>query len=166
MKINYFWLVALCFSLFAFRPLAWVPISLDSRVSVLLPSQPRETPLPAPAKMLSLKDTVGTYIIVASPLGKDFQGIERQGYYDSVIEGILENGHGKLESRSTFSVGSYEGIGFVVSVVRPDNQQTMLVFARCIIVDKRCYVLQYIPTNGGKNEVAQCKMFLNSITLH
>lgn len=158
------WLVALCFGLFAFRSSVWVPVNLDNRVSVRLPSQPQETVVPAPAKMLSVKDAAGTYIIIMSPLGADFQGNDRKQYYDSVVEGALNSGRGKLEGRSTFKVGGYDGIEFTASIVRPDNQQTMLVFVRCLIVDKKSYVLQFLPANG-KDGATQHRTFFDSLTL-
>jgi hypothetical protein len=163
-SITLSWLIVLCFGLVAFRSLASVSVSLDERVSVLLPTQPQETAMPASAKLLSAKDALGTYIIITSPLGKDFQGAERKQYYDSVIEGALESGNGKLVGRSTFVLGGYEGSDFTASVVRPDNQ-LMLVFVRCMIIDKKSYVLQFIPTDSNKGAEAQRKQFFESITL-
>jgi hypothetical protein len=164
-SITLSWLIALCFGLVAFRPLASVSVSLDERVSVLLPTQPQETAMPAPAKLLSAKDAFGTYIIITSPLEKDFQGAERKQYYDSVIEGALGSGNGKLGGRSTFVLGGYEGSDFTASAVRPDNQQIMLVFVRCMIIDKKSYVLQFIPADSNKGAEAQRKQFFESITL-
>lgn len=166
MKTTYLWLAFLCIGLFAFRPLSWVPVELDSRVSVSMPAQPKVAAMPEPVKMLSVKDATGAYVVIATALGKDFQGAERKGYYDSMIESLLEGGKGKLLSRSTFTLGNYEGIAFAAVLVRPDNQQPMPVFARCIIVDKKCYVLQFLPAGDAKNGEAQSKPFLDSITLH
>jgi hypothetical protein len=164
-NLTLFWLTVFCVGLLAFRPLAWVPISLDNRVSVLLPSQPQEATMPAPVKMLYVKDTVGTYIVMTTPLGKDFQGDERKTYYDSVITGMLEGSKGKVEGRSSFKVGSYDGIDFAVSVVKSDSHPAMLVFVRSLIVDKKSYVLQFIPTDGGKSGGVQRKPFFESLTL-
>jgi hypothetical protein len=158
-------LLVLCFGLLAFRPFAWVPVSLDNRVSVQLPVQPQETALPAPTRMLTAKDTVGTYIILTSPLGADFQGTRRKEYYDSVVESFLSSGNGKLIGRSTFHLGDYEGVDFTANVVGPDNQQSILLFVRCLLVDKKAYVLQLIPTDGGKSGEAQRKPFFESLTL-
>jgi hypothetical protein len=163
-SLTLFWLAILCIGLFAFRPSAWLSVSLDSRVSVLLPTAPQETAVPAPAKMLSVKDVTGTYVILTMPLGKDFQGAERKQYYDSVIEGALESGKAKLNSRSAFILGGYEGIDFTANVERADNQ-SMLVFVRSIIIDQKSYVLQFIPTDGSKNDGAQSKQFFDSIKL-
>ncbi|NML65454.1 hypothetical protein HHL22_09580 [Hymenobacter sp. RP-2-7] len=166
MKTSYLWLAMLCFSLFAFRPSAWVQVNLDNRVSVLLPSQPQAAPMPEPVKVLSAKDTVGTYIVMTSPLGADFQGEQRKQYYDSVVNGVLEQGKGKLAGRSTFTLNGYSGVDFAASITRPDNGQSMLIFARCLIVDKKAYVLQFIPASGTKNGEALSKPFLTSLTLH
>jgi hypothetical protein len=160
-----FGLIAFCVGLLSFRLLAWVPISLDNRVSVLLPLQPQEAAMPAPSKMLFVKDTAGTYIVMTAPLGKDFQGDERKTYYDSVITGMMEGSKGKLEGRSSFKVGSYDGIDFAVSVAKSDSHPAMLVFVRSLIVDKKSYVLQFIPADGGKSGGAQRKPFFESITL-
>lgn len=170
-SLTLFGLLALCIGLLAFRPLAWVPVILDSRVSVLLPSQPQEAPMPAPAKVLFVRDTVGTYIVTTTPLGVDFQGSERKTYYDSVIKGTLDGSNGKLEGgklegRSTFKVGNYDGIDFAVSFVRTDNQQKVLIFIHSLLVDKKAYMLQFIPADGNKNAEAQCKPFFDSLTLH
>jgi hypothetical protein len=167
MKNSYtlFWLTVFCIGLLAFRPLAWVPISLDNRVSVLLPSQPQEATMPAPSKMLFVKDTAGTYIILTSPLGEDFQGAERKTYYDSVITGMLEGSKGKLEGRSAFKVGSYDGIDFAVSVAKSDSYPAMVVFVRSLLIDKKSYLLQFIPADGGKSNGVQRKPFFESITL-
>jgi hypothetical protein len=164
-SLTLFSLIAFCFGLLAFRPLAWVPVTLDSRVSVLMPAQPQEAPMPAPNKALYVKDTVGVYIIAISPLGVDFQGDERKTYYDSAIEGVLEGSKGKVESRSTFKIGNYDGIDFAVRTLRPGTQQTMIVFMRSILIDKKAYVLQFIPADGSKNVEAQRKPFFESITL-
>jgi hypothetical protein len=117
-SLTLFGLVAFCIGLLAFRPLAWVPVTLDSRVSVLLPAQPQEASMPAPTKMLYVRDTAGIYIVTTTPLGVDFQGSERKTYYDSVIAGTLEGSKGqleggKLEGRSTFKIENYDGIGVV-----------------------------------------------------
>jgi hypothetical protein len=158
-------LLAFCFGLLAFRPFAWVPVDLDNRVSVSLPSQPQEAATPPPTKTLFVKDTAGVYVIITSPLGKDFQGAERKTYYDSVIEGVLESGKGKLEGRSTFKVGNYDGIDFSVSVAKSDKQQAMLVFIRTLIVDKKAYTLQFLTSDSNKSGALQCKPFFESITL-
>ncbi|MFD1874259.1 hypothetical protein [Hymenobacter bucti] len=160
-----FGLLVFCFALLAFRPFAWVPVSLDNRVSVQLPVQPQETALPAPARMLTAKDAVGTYTIFTSPLGADFQGARRKEYYDSIVESFLSSGNGKLVGRSTFQLGGYDGVDFTAKVMGPDNQQSILLFARCLIVDKRAYVLQLIPTDSGKSDEAQRKPFFESLTL-
>lgn len=157
-------LLAICFTLTSFRPSAWVPVSLDSRVSVLFPAAPQEMAAPAPAKVLYVKETAGTYMVVTTPLGKDFQGSERKQYYDSVIEGALESGNGKLEGRSTFTIEGYDGISFTASIVRPDNQN-MTVTVRCLIIDKKSYILQFISPIGSKSDGAQSKQFFESITL-
>lgn len=168
-SLTLFGLLAFCFGLLAFQPFAWVPVQLDSRVSVLLPSQPQEAPMPAPAKVLFVRDEAGTYIVTTSPLGEDFQGADRKTYYDSVVEGALEGskgklGGGKMESRSTFKVGDYDGIDFAISFVRSDNQQKVFVFMHSLIIDKKSYTLQFIPADG-KNVEAQRKPFFESITL-
>jgi hypothetical protein len=163
--ITLVWLAVLCVGLFAFRPSDWVPISLDSRVSVSLPSQPQEVPTPAPTKMLFVKDAAGVYMIITSPLGEDFQGADRKTYYDSVIKGVLESGKGKLESRSTFKVGNYDGIDFTVSVAKSDKQQAMLVYIRSLLVDKKAYTLQFLTSDSNKSGALQCKPFFESITL-
>lgn len=170
-SLTLFGLLALCIGLLAFRPLAWVPVTLDSRVSVMLPTQPQEAPMPAPTKVLFVRDTVGTYIVTTTPLGADFQGDERKTYYDSVIAGTLEGsneklGGGKLEGRSTFKVGNYDGIDFAVSFIRTDNHQRVLLFMHSLLVDKKSYVLQFIPADGIKNAEAQRKQFFDSLTLH
>jgi hypothetical protein len=158
-------LATLCFGLYAFHPPAWISVSLDGRVSVRTPAVPQETAMPAPAKLLSVKDTTGTYIILTVPLGKDFQGSERKQYYDSVLEGALESGKGQLDSRSAFMLGNYDGIDFTARVTRPANQQPMFVFVRCLIVDKKSYVLEFISTNDRKSSESQSKPFFESITL-
>jgi hypothetical protein len=163
--ITLVWLLAFCFGLLAFRPFAWVPVTLDSRVSVLLPSQPQEAPAPAPTKMLFVKDAAGVYLITTSPLGEDFQGADRKTYYDSVIKGVLESSKGKLEGRSTFKVGNYDGIDFSVSVAKSDKQQAMLVFIRSVLVDKKSYTLQFLTADSNKSGALQCKPFFESITL-
>lgn len=158
-------LLAFCFGLLAFRPFAWVPVSLDNRVSVSLPSQPQEAPTPAPTKILYVKEAAGVYMVITTPLGEDFQGADRKTYYDSVIKGVLESGKGKLEGRSTFKVGDYDGIDFTVSVAKSDKQQAMLVFIRSLIVDKKAYTLQFLTADSNKDGASQCKPFFDSITL-
>lgn len=160
-----FGLLAFCFGLLAFRPFAWVPVQIDSRVSVLLPSQPQEASMPAPNKMLFVKDAAGVYIITTSPLEDDFQGSDRKTYYDAVIKGVLESTKGKLEGRSTFKAGNYDGIDFSVRVAKSDKQQAMLVFIRSLLVDKKSYTLQFLTADSNKDGASQSKPFFESIIL-
>lgn len=165
-SLTLFLLLAFCFGLLAFRPSEWVSVSVDSRVSVLLPAPPQEAPMPAPTRVLYVKDTVGIYLIATSPVGVDFQGDARKTYYDSVIEGTRESSKGKVESRSTFNVGSYDGIDFAVSCLRPGTQEAMLVYMRSVLIDKKAYTLQFIPATGHQNAAARYKPFFDSLALH
>jgi hypothetical protein len=160
-----FGLLVFCFAHLAFRPFAWVPVNLDNRVSVQFPVQPQETAQPAPVRMLTAKDTLGTYTISTLPLGADFQGARRKEYYDSVIKSLLSSENGELIGQSTFQIGDYDGVDFTAKVMGPNNQQSTLLFTRCIIVDKKAYVLQLIPTDGGKSGEAQRNSFFESLTL-
>jgi hypothetical protein len=152
--------------LFAFRPLAWVPFEIDSRVSVSMPGQPQQLEMPDPAKAWLAKGEAGVYCVITAPLGADFQGDDRKTYYNSLVENALLEGKVKLSSRSDFSIDKYQGIDFAASITTPDNQHTKYTYNRCLIVDKKSYVLQFITADGGKDGEAQSKQFFNSIALH
>jgi hypothetical protein len=164
------WLLFLCvvavgFAFTAFVPASWVAVNLDERASVALPAEYKETPGVEPARMLSGRDAVGVYIAITSPLGADFQGPRRQKYYDEMIEEVVGQCNGKVLDRSSFSLGGFEGVDAAVSGIRPDTHQPFFVCLRGLLVGKRAYVLQFIPTDGGKNSVVQRKPFLTSLSL-
>ncbi|WP_223654195.1 hypothetical protein [Hymenobacter psoromatis] len=161
------WLALLCFGLLAGRPATLVVVKLDERVSVLFPTQPQETAVPAPAKMRSAHDASGTYQVTISPIGAAFQGAQRKHYFDSVVEGARKSSNGTVQERSPFTLSSYEGIDFTLLMGGPDTSQAKLVFFHCLLVDQNSYVLQFIPAPGTPPLQAQRRSepFFQSIRL-
>jgi hypothetical protein len=164
-RLLFLCLVAVGYAFAAFVPSSWVAVNIDEQASVTLPAEYQETPGVAPARMLSGRDAVGVYVAITSPLGADFQGQRRQEYYDSMIEEIVRQCNGKVLDRSSFSLGGFEGVEAAVSGIRPDTHQPFFVCLRGLLVGKRAYVLQFIPTDGGKNSQEQRKPFFTSLSL-
>lgn len=151
----------------SFQPAKWVSFAIDERMSVQLPAQPQEKDMASsPVKMYTTQDSVGTYVVMRTVLGKSFKGSQRTEYYDSLFKGFAESAKGEMIGPSVFTVAGFGGTDFSAKFNNPKTGQPMRVYVRCLLVDNVAYMLQFVPTDAnGMRSQSQSKAFFSSMLL-
>lgn len=157
---------------------------VDEQVSVEVPTQPLGiglTSLSSTNKLLhpiavSSQDTSGVYQIVRADISSDvpqsfFEGKEGlKAYYDWVVPHIVENGHGVLLKRSSFTTVAGEGVEMKYRVLHQSTKRPVLIYRRFLLLGRVVYTFGFTPPNQldsiGNSSAKQRERFFNSITVN
>ena len=166
----------------------WITCQVDSQFSVLVPVQANEvdimkmidrqgiklseeqTKMYGSMKMFSATDEVANYMVNRFSTGAivniDAPG-ERTDLYNGLVNSLLQNEHGTLLQRSTFTVNGSEGIQMTYRGLHKGTGKMIIKYSRTIVLGSYGYTLTSYSVNRsdttGVTSEEQRTKFFNSI---